>query len=76
MSDIAEKLESLFTKVRCLPEARQELAVEMLAEIADEKVYVLTDEERAVIEPALERAKRGEFASQADVDEVINKSWS
>jgi hypothetical protein len=76
MSDIAEKLESLFTKVRSLPKARQELAVEMLAEIADEKVYVLTDEERAVIEPALERAKRGEFASQAEVDEAINKSWS
>jgi hypothetical protein len=48
----------------------------MLAEIADEKVYVLTDEERAVIEPALERAERGEAASQNDVDEAINKSWS
>jgi hypothetical protein len=29
-----------------------------------------------VIEPALERAKRGECASQAEVDEAINKSWS
>jgi hypothetical protein len=35
MSDIAEKLEGLFTKVRSLPKARQELAVEMLAEIAE-----------------------------------------
>jgi hypothetical protein len=76
MSDTAEKLESLFAKVRSLPEARQELAVEVLAEIADEDVYVLTDDERAAIEPALQRAKCGEFASQAEVDEAINKSWS
>jgi hypothetical protein len=76
MSDIAEKLERLFTKLRSLPKARQELAVEMLAEIADDKLYVLTDDERALIEPAFERAKRGEFASQAEVDEAINKSWS
>ena len=76
MSDTAEKLESLFAKVRSLPEARQELAVEMLAEIAEEDVYVLTDDERAAIEPALQRAKRGEFVSQAEVDEAINKSWS
>jgi hypothetical protein len=29
-----------------------------------------------VLEPALERAKRGEFASDADVDEVLDKPWS
>ena len=76
MPKTEDKLESLFAKVRSLPKARQELAVEALSEIADEGVYALSEEERAVLEPALERAKRGEFASEAEVDEAINKSWS
>jgi hypothetical protein len=55
-----EKLEALFAKVRALPEPRQLALVEFLAaEIAAEP-YVLSDEERAIIEPALEEARRGE----------------
>ena len=76
MATIQEKLETLFAKVRALPEERQQLAVMALTEIAEEDVYILSDEERAILEPALERAKRGEFASQAEVDEAINKPWS
>ena len=53
-----EKLEALFAKVRALPEPRQLAAIEVLAEIAEEP-YVLSDEERAIIEPALADAKRG-----------------
>jgi len=71
-----DKLETLFAKVRALSKARQELAVEALSEIAHEETYELSDEERAVLEPALERAKRGEFASEADVDQVLNKPWA
>jgi uncharacterized protein YjiK len=70
------KLEALFAKVRTLPKAQQELAVEALSEIASEETYTLSDEERAVLESALERAKRGEFASQADIDEALDKPWS
>jgi len=76
MATTEDKLETLFAKVRALPKARQELAVEALSEIADGETYDLSDEERAVLEPALERAKRGEFASDADVDQVLNKPWS
>jgi hypothetical protein len=76
MATTEDKLESLFAKVRALPRARQELAVEALSEIAEEETYKLSDEERAVLEPALERAKRGEFASDAAIDEVLNKPWS
>jgi hypothetical protein len=71
MVTIEDKLETLFAKVRKLPKARQELAVEALSDIAEEG-YKLSDDERAV----LERAKRGEFASDADVDEVLDKPWS
>ena len=76
MATTEDKLEVLFAKVRTLPKTRQELAVEALSEIADEETYVLSDDERAVLERALERAKRGEFASDIDVDEVLNKPWS
>ena len=76
MATTEDRLETLFAKVRALPKARQELAVEVLSEIADEKTYALSEDERAVLESALERAKRGEFASQADIDEVLNKPWS
>lgn len=71
-----EKLERLFAKLRTLPQQRQQLAVEALSEIADEDLYVLSDEERAVLEPALARARRGEFATDAEVDEAINKPWT
>jgi hypothetical protein len=71
MPTTEDKLESLFAKVRTLPKARQELAVEVLSEIAQEETYRLSEDEQA----ALERAKRGEFASEAEVDEALNKRW-
>ena len=71
-----EKLETLFAKVRSLPKERQEYIAMALEEITEDNIYVLSDEERAILEPALERAKRGEFASDAEVDEVLNKPWS
>jgi len=76
MTTTEDQLETLFAKVRTLPKGRQELAVEALSEITDEQEYKLSDDERAVLEPALGRAKRGEFAADADVREVLNKSWS
>ena len=75
MTTTAEKLEALFAKVRTLPVDRQEYAVMVLAELTDEDVYELSDEECAILEPALEQAKRGEFASDAEVDEILNKPW-
>jgi len=76
MATTEDKLEILFAKVRTLPKARQDLAVEVLSEIADDDTYKLSDDERAVLEPALGRAKHGDFASDAEIDEVLNKRWS
>ena len=75
MPKTEEKLERLIVKVRTLPTARKRLAVEALTAITDD-TYVLSDDENAVLEPALARAERGEFASDAEVDEVLNKPWS
>jgi hypothetical protein len=71
MTTTENKLEDLFAKLRALPKARQELAVEVLSEIAEEETYSLSKEESAV----LERARRGDFASEAEVNEVLNKPW-
>jgi hypothetical protein len=75
MPTTEERLEALFQKVRALPPERQEQAAFALEEIVQD-MYVLSDEERAILEPALEQAKRGEFASDAEVDEILNKPWS
>ena len=76
MPTTEDKLETLFAKLRTLPKVRQELAVQALSEIVYEDAYVLSEDERAVLEPELEAAERGEFASDAEVDEVLNKPWS
>jgi hypothetical protein len=66
----------LIAKLRSLPENQRELAVEALAEITDEEVYVLSDEERAVLEPRLAEAQRGENLVDADKVDLLNKPWA
>lgn len=75
MSTTKEKLESAFARVRALPEELQEAALEALNEIADEP-YPLSDEELAILRPALERAKRGETVSDEEMAEVLDKPWT
>ena len=70
------RLEALFDKVRGLPEDRQERIVEALEEIAASEPYQLSDEELGVLLPELAGALRGEFASDAAVDAVLNTPWS
>jgi hypothetical protein len=75
MTTTAAKLEALFARIRTLPPERQEHAVMVLTELTEEEVYELSDEELAILEPALEAAKRGEFASDAEVNELLHKPW-
>ena len=75
MSNIQEKLETLFEKVRSLPREGQEAALDALADIASEP-YPLSSDELLVLKPALERARRGEYASDADTSELLDKIWS
>lgn len=70
-----EKLEALFAKVRALPRERQEYVAMALAEMAEDDVYVLSDEERAILEPALRDAERGENLSDAETDDLLTKPW-
>jgi hypothetical protein len=72
MPTTLEKLEHLVARVRALPEAHQQAAVEALAEIAEE-FYQLCEDELTVLQPALERAGRGEFVSDDEAAELLDK---
>jgi hypothetical protein len=71
-------LEDALGKVLRLPEAKQEIAAELLEQLAadDGEPYLLSAEERRVVRDALARAERGEFAADADVEAVLRRPWA
>ena len=75
MEAIKDTLEELFEKVRNLPEHRKLEAQLVLEDLTGDDVYSLSAEELAILEPALERAERGEFASDEEVAEALHKPW-
>ena len=71
MQTMSKLLDTTIAKVRELPEEEQERAAEALiafAELAKQGVYTLSADERAVIEEPKAAIRRGEFASDADVE--------
>ncbi len=69
------RLEALFDKVRALPTERLQIAVEALEDITNAPLE-LSDEELSILRPALERARRGEFAPDAEAEDLLNKPWA
>ncbi len=61
-------------KLLRLPEAKQEIAADLLADLTDE-VYVLSDAEDAAINEAMEQARRGQFISPNAADAILRKTW-
>jgi hypothetical protein len=70
-------LEDALAKVLRLPEHKQEVAAELLEQLTagETSVYPLSDEERAVVRQAFDRARRGEFAAAEDVERVLHRPW-
>lgn len=70
-------LEQAIEKIKKLPEDRQAIAAEVLEQIAagGGDLFVVPEEDRAAVLEGLEQAKRGEFASDAEVDAVLGKTW-
>jgi hypothetical protein len=68
-------LEQAIEKVKKLPREQQEYAAEMLEQIAaaGEAVYVLSDEERQLVQEGLDELDRGQVASEAEVRAVFDK---
>ena len=70
-------LDTAIATIRRLPEEEQDLAAEMLMIIADRAngVYALDDDEREAVKRGLAEADRGDFASDDDVEAVLQKPW-
>lgn len=71
-------LEDALAKMLRLPEDKQEVAAELLEQLAaaDSETYPLFDDERAIIREAFERARRGEFATDDQVDAALRRPWA
>ena len=69
-------LERAIVKIKTLSEQRQQYAAEVLEEIAelgDDEVYRLSDEERRLVREGLAELDRGEIASVTEVRAVFDK---
>ena len=69
-------LERAIEKIKTLSEQRQLYAAEVLEEIAelgDDEVYRLSDEERRLVREGLAELDRGEIASVTEVRAVFDK---
>jgi chromatin segregation and condensation protein Rec8/ScpA/Scc1 (kleisin family) len=68
---MSELLDQAIAMVRELPKDEQELAAQALltfAELAKQGAYKLSPEARAAIEESRAQARRGEFATDEDVE--------
>lgn len=75
MATTHQKLEALLDAVLRMPEAAQNAAIEALSEIT-EAPFEISEEEKAILEPALARAQRSDFADERDVAAILDRSWS
>jgi hypothetical protein len=68
-------IDAVLDRVKTWPPERQEDAVAMLLEMEAEAtgVYHLTEEDRKAIELSMEEARRGEFATDEEVEAVFGR---
>ncbi|HEX2555504.1 MAG TPA: hypothetical protein VHL98_17540 [Microvirga sp.] len=69
-----EQIDEVLDRVRTWSEEEQERAARMLLVLEENRgVYVLSEEERADIEAALEEVERGEIATDEEVRAVFDR---
>ena len=68
-------LEQAIEKVKSLSEAEQRYAAQLLEQLAStgDDVYVLSDDERRLIQEARDQLERGEVATPAEVRATYDK---
>jgi hypothetical protein len=73
-----QPLEDALGKVLRLSKEKQEIAAELLEQLAqaEGEAYILSPDERTAVSEALARSQRGEFAEDADVDALLRKPWA
>ncbi len=71
-----DQIDAVLDRIHSWPKARQEDVVRVLLamEAQDTSTYVLSDEERADLEAALEEVARGEIASVAEVAKTFRRA--
>ena len=68
-------LEQAIQKVRAMPEEKQQLAAELLEELAAEESYRLSPSERQAVREGLAEAERGEFVTDAEANQLLRRPW-
>lgn len=70
------RLETVIEKLRALPLDRQNEIAEIIEGLGlDAGAHNLSDDDLAVLLDSLDQAKRGEFASQDEVDKLLDTPW-
>ncbi len=69
-----ERLKALLDRVSAWPEADQEELIDHILRIESRLrgIYRLSDDERAAVKKGLEAAKRGEFATDEEIEAVFS----
>ncbi len=75
MTKSTVQIDVLAEKAKRLPEERQRAVIEALRELLDEP-YVLSEDELAVLRPALAEVQAGAALTDAETDDILNKPWS
>jgi hypothetical protein len=74
---LLKNLEDALAKVLRLPADKQEVAAELLEQLASSSdPYPRSDEERAIVRDALARARSGELASDEQLEAALRRPWS
>ena len=73
-------LETMLERLRALPSDRQAMAAQYFAELLQElakpgPIFSVSEDERSILIEELAGAKRGEFATDDEVAEVLGKPW-
>ncbi|MEK7509489.1 MAG: hypothetical protein AAB605_02135 [Patescibacteria group bacterium] len=71
-------LEEAIEKVRMLPKEEQERVADLLEFIAakGDDVFEIPEEHRPAILEGIAQMKRGEYASDDTIDELLRKPWA
>jgi hypothetical protein len=72
MTDDQDTLKRTIARLRELPQEKLERVSEFLDDMTDDQdIYILSGDERATLEPEIQGALRGEFATEEEVARVL-----
>ena len=66
-------MEKAISKLRALPQERQDELAELIIDLAQEAHYTLTAAQRAEVTAAMDEADRGEFATESELAALWKK---